>query len=115
MKDVRQIVGPGALIGVSTHGIGQARRAVLEGASYLGAGPTFPSGTKAFTHFPGLNYLREVASEITLPVFAIGGIDHSNVAKVTEAGINRIAVTAAVTEADDPAEAARELRAALVQ
>jgi thiamine-phosphate pyrophosphorylase len=46
------------MIGVSTHSIEQARQAVLDGANYLGCGPTFPSDTKPFDSFPGLNYLR---------------------------------------------------------
>ena len=53
VKDARTIVGPRRLVGVSTHSIEQARRAVLDGASYIGVGPTFPSGTKAFPEFPG--------------------------------------------------------------
>ena len=58
MKDARSIVGPDALIGVSAHSLEQARQAVLDGANYLGVGPTFPSGTKRFEHFPGVELLR---------------------------------------------------------
>ena len=58
VKDARAIVGPDALIGVSTHTIEQARQAVLDGANYIGVGPTFPSGTKQFEKFPGLDFLR---------------------------------------------------------
>ena len=64
VHDARQIVGPDMLIGISTHNIEQARQAVLDGANYLGCGPTFPSGTKHFDHFPGLDFLRQVAAEI---------------------------------------------------
>ena len=53
VKDARSIVGPDMLIGVSTHSIEQARQAVLDGANYIGVGPTFPSGTKRFEQFPG--------------------------------------------------------------
>ena len=80
MKDARSIVGPDALVGVSMHSIEQARQAVLDGADYLGAGPTFPSSTKSFAEFPGLEYLRQLAAEIRLPAFAIGGIDAGNLA-----------------------------------
>src|SRR5262249_39601311 len=48
VKEVRRIAGAEMLIGVSTHTLAQVRQAVLEGASYIGIGPTFPSGTKSF-------------------------------------------------------------------
>jgi thiamine-phosphate pyrophosphorylase len=109
VKDGRAIVGTQMLIGVSTHNINQARAAVLDGANYLGAGPTFPSTTKAFDQFAGLDYLREVASEIRLPMFAIGGITAQNLDPVLATGISRVAVGSAVTAANDPACAAQEL------
>jgi len=95
----RKIVGPRKLIGVSTHNLAQARQAVLDGANYIGAGPTFPSRTKRFDEFPGLEYLRQVATEISLPTFAIGGIHKGNVEKVFATGISRIAMSAVKTGA----------------
>jgi thiamine-phosphate pyrophosphorylase len=109
VKDARAIVGTRMLIGVSTHDIEQARAAVLDGANYLGAGPTFTSRTKSFGDFAGLDYLREVSSEIRLPTFAIGGITAENLPSVLTAGIERVAVGAAVVDTADPAWAAREL------
>ncbi|MDP6445930.1 MAG: thiamine phosphate synthase [Pirellulaceae bacterium] len=111
----RQIVGPNRLVGVSTHSIEQARRAVLDGADYLGCGPTFPSATKCFDAFPGVAFLAQVAGEIGLPAFAIGGIDENNIDAVVEAGITRAAVGNAVVGASDPATAARHLRQRLPQ
>ncbi len=72
VKDARSIVGLDMLIGVSTHSIEQARQAVLDGANYIGVGPTFPSGTKQFDHFPGVELLRAVAAEIRLPMAPVG-------------------------------------------
>lgn len=109
IKEARTVVGTGMLIGVSTHRIEQARQAVLDGANYLGAGPTFPSPTKSFDRFAGIGYLRQVAAEIGLPTFAIGGITPKNLAEVRSAGISRIAVSSVVTEAPDSAVAARNL------
>jgi len=109
VKDARQIVGPDALVGVSTHSIEQARQAVLDGANYIGVGPTFNSETKQFTTFPGLDFVRQVSQEITLPTFAIGGIDLENLNRVLNMGATRIAVSHAVTVADNPARAARAL------
>lgn len=110
VKDARAIVGPRMLVGVSTHNIEQARQAVLDGANYLGAGPTFPSQTKAFDDFAGLEYLGAVAEEIRLPTFAIGGITAENLPQVVGVGVSRVAVAGAVVEAKDPAVAVRELR-----
>ena len=103
VKDVRAIVGTNMLIGVSTHSIEQARAAVLDGANYIGSGPTFPSTTKQFDAFPGLEFAAAVAREITLPAFAIGGITLENLSQVQAAGIKRVAVSAAITDANDPA------------
>jgi thiamine-phosphate pyrophosphorylase len=107
---VRKIVGPGKLIGVSTHSIAQARAAVLDGADYLGAGPVFPSPTKAFDAHAGTSYLREVTAEVRLPTFAIGGIILANLPQVLEAGATRVAVSSAVCSAADPAAVVRELK-----
>ena len=113
MRERSSIVGPRALIGVSTHHVDQVREAVLGGADYLGAGPTFPSRTKSFDAFAGTEYLRQVSEETQLPTFAIGGITADNVGDVLATGIRRVAVGAAVTSASDPASAAKLLLAHL--
>lgn len=104
VKQARAILGPRSLIGISTHTIEQARVAVLDGANYIGVGPTFPSQTKMFAKFPGTGLLVEVAAEISLPAFAIGGITQGNLPEVLGAGIERVAVSGAVVGADDPGE-----------
>jgi thiamine-phosphate pyrophosphorylase len=109
VKDARAIVGTEMLIGVSTHNIDQARAAVLDGANYLGAGPTFASQTKSFDSLAGLDYLGEVAGEISLPTFAIGGITPKNLPAVLATGISRVAVSGAITAAPKPTSAAREM------
>jgi len=114
VKDVRSIVGPDALIGVSAHSIEQARQAVLDGANYLGVGPTFPSGTKRFDRFPGVELLRAVAAEIRMPAFAIGGITRENLNQVKSAGFTRIAVAGAILTDEDPVRAAKEIKADLL-
>jgi thiamine-phosphate pyrophosphorylase len=100
--EVRKLVGVTMQIGVSTHSIEQARQAVLDGANYLGCGPTFPSGTKKFESFPGLAFLRQVAAEISLPSFAIGGITNENLPQVQEAGFTRVAISGAIHGSHDP-------------
>lgn len=113
VKDARTIVGPEALIGVSTHSIHQARQAVLDGANYIGVGPVFASGTKQFEQFPGVGLLGQVAAEIRLPAFAIGGITPENLPKVLAAGFTRVAVSGAITADANPAAAAQQMLAAL--
>ena len=113
IHDARRIVGPDMLVGVSTHGLEQLRKAILQGADYVGVGPTFPSATKSFDAFAGLAFVREAFVETTLPAFAIGGIHLGNIAEVVAAGARRVAVSHAICAADDPRQAAARLRAAL--
>jgi len=110
VKDVRTLVGPDMLLGVSVHSLQQARQAVLAGANYLGVGPTFPSQTKSFDAYPGPELLRAVAAEIRLPAFAVGGINAENLAEVLGTGVTRVAVGHAVTGAANPAAALSVLR-----
>ncbi len=114
-RGARAIVGPHALVGVSTHSLAQARQAVLDGADYIGVGPTFASATKHFdsSQLTGLDLLRAVAAAIQLPAFAIGGIDADNLPDVLAAGISRVAVSSAIVAAPDPCRAAKRLRETL--
>ncbi len=109
VQQVRQVVGPRMLVGVSTHSLEEAHAAVHEGANYIGCGPTFPSATKTFAVFPGVAFLQAVADEISLPAFAIGGIGEDNLATVLLTGIKRIAVGSAITQASDPAGVVRRM------
>jgi thiamine-phosphate pyrophosphorylase len=109
----RQILGEGKWIGYSTHSLEQARAAVQWGVDYIGVGPVFPSATKAFDAFVGLELLEQVAREIRLPAFAIGGIGLSNVQQVVSAGFRRIAVSSAVIGQACPQQAVADLVAEL--
>ena len=106
VKEARRILGPGALVGVSTHNITQLRQAILDGASYVGVGPTFPSSTKRFEQFPGLEFVGAAMTQTSLPAFVIGGVTIANVAAAIAAGARRVAVSAAVCQADEPRAAA---------
>ncbi len=113
VRDARRIVGPTAIVGVSTHDGSQLERAVLDAASYLGVGPMFASRTKEFDDFAGLAFARRASEQTTLPWFAIGGITAENLPELIEAGARRVAVSAAVVRAEFPRKAAAELRALL--
>jgi len=102
IMEARQILGPDRLIGVSTHRLNQVRQAVLDGASYIGVGPTFSSGTKDFADFPGLQFVREAIAATSLPAFAIGGITVENIGQVAATGAERVAVSQAICQASNP-------------
>lgn len=110
VHEARRIVGPRRLVGVSTHTIEQARQAVIDGADYIGVGPVFASKTKDFTQFAGVDFVREVAAEIKLPWFAIGGINAANIDEVIAAGATRVAVSGAICRAERPGDVAAELQ-----
>ncbi len=111
VRDTRRILGPDKLIGVSTHTIEQAHQAERDGADYLGVGPVFSSSTKNFDddELAGLELVTQVAGEIALPWFAIGGIDTKNVEQVTKSGASRIAVSGAICKEREPRKAASKL------
>jgi len=113
VKDARRIMGPEALIGVSTHNMEQVRHAVLDGASYLGIGPTFSSTTKSFDALAGLEFVRQASAETSLPAFAIGGVNLQTIDAVVAAGARRVAVSHAICQAEEPSHVARALRTAM--
>ena len=113
LYEARKILGPERLIGVSTHDLNQVRKAVSEGANYLGVGPTFPSSTKSFETFPGVEFVRQSREETNLPTFVIGGVHAGTIDEVIQAGARRVAVSAAITGAKEPRLAARILKQAL--
>ncbi|MBI3409183.1 MAG: thiamine phosphate synthase [Planctomycetes bacterium] len=113
VRQVRRLLRPDALIGVSTHNLDQVQKAILEGASYIGVGPTFPSQTKAFGDFPGLDFVRQAAAETTLPAFVLGGITFENLPQVIAAGGRRIAVSQAICAAEAPKAITAKMRTLL--
>ena len=112
----RAAVGPERIVGRSTHAPAQAAAALADpDVDYLAAGPVHATPTKPGRPAAGLAYVEHVARAAgdAKPWFAIGGLDAGNAGEVVERGARRIVVVRAITEADDPAQAARELRAAL--
>lgn len=110
----RDVIGPGPLIGRSTHDEAQVATAVTEEVDYFCVGPCWPTPTKPGRHAPGLDLVRHAArSAGDKPWFAIGGVDAERLPAVLEAGATRIVVVRAITAAEDPTAAAAELKAAL--
>ncbi len=110
VADARRSLPTGAIIGVSTHNIAQARAAVADGADYIGVGPMFPTTTKDAGPIAGVACLTEVIAEISLPHVAIGGITAGNVGELVAAGARCVAVCSSVITSDNPAKAAAEIK-----
>jgi thiamine-phosphate pyrophosphorylase len=104
----RQILGPGPLIGRSSHSPAQSSLAAAEdGVDYFCAGPVWTTPTKPGRPATGLGLLSHVASlGVSRPWFAIGGISLARLDEVLEAGATRVVVVRAITEASDPGAAA---------
>jgi thiamine-phosphate pyrophosphorylase len=115
VKEARRVLGPEALVGVSTHDLGQVRQAVLDGASYIGVGPAFPSRTKDFAELAGLDFVRQALAETTLPAFVIGGVNLETIGAAVAAGARRVAVSHALAGSDDPRGVAARLLHVLLE
>jgi thiamine-phosphate pyrophosphorylase len=107
----RAAVGDDRLVGLSIET--EAQLDAIAGADYLGVGAVFATPTKTDSVAGGAELVRAAAARVTIPWFAIGGIDLSNVADVVAAGAPGVAVVRAIRDADDPEAAAHALRAAL--
>jgi thiamine-phosphate pyrophosphorylase len=107
----RTLLGPDPLIGLSTHDLAQVAHAHEIAVDYLGFGPIHATATKGYARGLGAPACEAARAKSKYPLFAIGGIDRGNIGEL--ASVGRVAVSSAILLADDPARAARELRAAL--
>jgi thiamine-phosphate pyrophosphorylase len=112
VADARQQVGTHRLVGLSTHSPEQIDAAAGASVDYIGVGPVHETPTKPGRPAVGAELVRYAAADAAVPFFAIGGISTANVADVVAAGAQRVAVVRALTDAGDPEQVARELRAA---
>jgi thiamine-phosphate pyrophosphorylase len=97
-------------IGLSTHAPEQAQRAVAAGADYIAIGPIYATGTKPTAKPVTLDYVRWASENVTVPWFAIGGINLQNIDAVLTAGAKRICVVSAILNAPDIAQASAEFK-----
>jgi thiamine-phosphate pyrophosphorylase len=113
VPEVRKLIGPDKLIGLSTHGPEQAAAAVAGGADYIGVGPIYSTRTKEDVCAPvGLEYLDHVIAHSPLPFVAIGGIKEHNLAEVLAHGATTICLVTEIVGADDITATVRRLQAA---
>ena len=114
VAEVRRLLGPGKVIGLSTHSPEQALAAVEAGADYIGVGPIFATRTKEDVCDPvGFGYLDWVARNITLPFVAIGGIKEHNIGEVMRHGAKCCALVSELVGARDIAAKVAAVRQAM--
>jgi thiamine-phosphate pyrophosphorylase len=114
VKKVRERVGD-MLVGVSVHTLAEAKKAVLEGADYLGIGPIFPTSTKEDAKTPQefrvIQQIRQAGMDI--PIVGIGGIQIHNAQSVIEAGADGVSVITAISHSESVRESAELLKKAV--
>ena len=108
--DVRRLVGEDMILGVSVHTVEEARRAVREGADYLGLGAVFPTDTKTDVDQIPKETLRAICNAVEVPVVAIGGIHRDNLPELSGSGVDGVALVSAIFSAEDIEGTCRELR-----
>jgi thiamine-phosphate pyrophosphorylase len=113
IESARRVAGDKRLIGASAWTPEAAAGAAKAGADYLGCGPAFTTPIKSEKRVIGPAGVASVAAAVTVPVFAIGGIDESNLGQLTEVGMRRVCVIRAVADSADPEATVRRLRAML--
>jgi thiamine-phosphate pyrophosphorylase len=109
----RRVLGPDAIIGLSTHADDEFDAGLTQPVTYLSAGPIEPTPTKAGRPGTGVDYARRAQARTSLPVFVTGGVTAQNVAGLVAAGLRHFVVVRYLTESPDPERAARALRSAL--
>ena len=108
--EVRKMIGPELILGVSAQTVEQAVQAEKDGADYLGVGAVFSTSTKLDADDVSFETLRAICDAVSIPVVAIGGITKDNIAKLKGSGIDGIAVVSAIFAAPDVRKASEELR-----
>ncbi len=109
-QDVRAIIGPDKILGVSTQTVEEALLAQKMGADYLGVGAVFPTGSKDDCWVLSHDLCREICSAVTIPVVAIGGINLGNISKLSGLGFSGISLISAIFGQSDIKSAAMKLK-----
>lgn len=107
----RKILGPDKIIGATAKTVPQALEAYEQGADYLGVGAIYPTTTKVKTILTSTDTLRDICKAVPIPVNAIGGLNRDNIDVLQGTGIAGICVVSAIMKAEDPGQAALDLRA----
>jgi thiamine-phosphate pyrophosphorylase len=109
----RDVLGPEAIVGLSTHSDEEFDAGLTEPVTYLSAGPIVETPTKVGRPGTGVDYARRAQERSPLPVFVTGGVRADNVGELVRSGLRHFVVVRFLTESLDPEASARELRNAL--
>lgn len=104
-RDIRSIIGPDKILGISAGTVEEATAAEAAGADYIGVGAIFNTSTKKNARNLSVEKLYEISSSVTIPVVAIGGINASNLPELSGSGIDGVAVVSAIFAAENPGKA----------
>lgn len=107
----RKLLGADKIIGATAKTVPQALEAYGQGADYLGVGAIYPTTTKVRTVLTSTDTLRDICNAVPIPVNAIGGLNRDNIHVLTGIPIAGICVVSAIMKAEDPRQAAEELKA----
>jgi thiamine-phosphate pyrophosphorylase len=110
VAEARELLGPEAIIGLSTHSEDEIDAAAAAAVDYLSVGPIWETPTKEGRPGVGLGLVEYAAANSALPFFAIGGVDPDNAAEVVAAGATRLGAVRAIRDAERPQAAAEALR-----
>lgn len=108
-RDIRSIIGPYKILGISAGTVDEAIAAEAAGADYIGVGAVFGTSTKKNARNLTVEKLREISSAVSIPVVAIGGINAKNLMELSGSGVDGIAVVSAIFAAEDPGKATAQL------
>ena len=108
-RDIRALIGPDKILGISANTVETAKRAEISGANYIGVGAVFNTATKKDAQAISVERLREICDAVSIPVVAIGGISENNILQLQGSGIDGVAVISAIFAKLDPAAATAAL------
>ncbi|MBQ3258696.1 MAG: thiamine phosphate synthase [Oscillospiraceae bacterium] len=108
-RDIRGMIGPDKILGISAGTIEEAVAAEQAGADYIGVGAVFATGTKKNARNLSIEALKEISGAVSIPVVAIGGINEKNLMELRGSGVDGVAVVSAIFAADDPGKATARL------
>ena len=106
----RKLLGPDKIVGATAKTVEQARTAYAAGADYLGVGAMYPTTTKVVTVRTPPEMLTKIAEAVPIPMIAIGGLNSDNLDIIKGRPVAGIAVVSAIMKAENPKEAARQLK-----